>query len=432
MKRGLALLALVALVGALSVPAGAKQRTDFALAGEARALEVAVGSEGVTLGLALTEANSKPEILGVGAGQCALLGDDADPNNLPCSSENTVTTRYPGTPGDGNPTCSGSLPAPLDTLLTLRAACGSSMSKLTAGGLPLSQNTGKVLELGAKAPLDVQLLQSLLPGGISDDTITDLVDQLTGTLSPILGQAPAEVQDALQNILQIVEGAADTEAIKLELGPSVSNIIPKGQTITVDSTAAGARIGLLGLPTVDAQGLQVQAADPLKNGLVIIDVGASRSTATIDKATTAADATASAALVTVKVRDVTSPTPKYVEVSVAPGQSVTVLNGTPAESTISAASSSTDEAEGRASAAADAVSLHLLKGVDGGIRLGLGRTTAGVSVDSVEEETPPVVQKKPPTSLPVTGGALPFGGVALVLLAAAAGTLVVRRRFGSR
>lgn len=431
MRRGLVLLALVALVGALSAPVGAKQRTDFAIAGEARALEVAIGSEGVTLGLALTEANSKPEILGVGAGQCALLGDDADPDNLPCSDENTVTTRYPGTPGDGNPTCSGSLPAPLDTLLTLRTACGSSLSKLSAKGLPISQNTGKVLELGAKAPLDAQLLQSLLPGGISDDTITDLVDQLTGTLSPILDQTPEEVQGALESILQIVEGAADTEAIKIELGPSASNITPKGQKVTVDSTAAGARIGLLGLPTVDAQGLQVQAADPLKNGLVIIDVGASRSTATIDKATTTADAAASAALVTVKVRDVTSPTPKYVEVSVAPGQSVTVLAGTPAESTISAASSSTDEAEGRASAAADAVGLHLLKGVNGGIRVGLGRTTAGVSVDAVAE-TLPNVQKKPPTALPVTGGGLPFGGIGLVLLVAAAGSLVARRRFAGR
>ena len=134
---------------------------------------------------------------------------------------------------------------------------------------------------------------------------------------------------------------------------------------------------------------------------------------------------------TVKVRDVTSPTPKYVEVSVAPGQSVTVLQGTPAESTITAASSSTEEGEGRATAAADAVSLHLLKGVNGGIRLALGRTVAGVTADTTEETTPPV-QKKPPTSLPVTGGALPFGTLALVLLVSAAGTLVVRRRFGDR
>lgn len=429
MKKGLALVALVALFGALAAPAGAEKQTDFAITGEARALEIALGTEGVTLGLALTKADSTPKILGVGAGQCTLLGDDADPENLPCSEENTVTTRYPGDPGDGNPTCSGSLPAPLSDVLTLRAPCGSSLSKLNGKGLPISQNTGKILELSAKAPLDAQLLQSLLPGGINDETIDDLAGQLTDTLSPILGQAPKEVQDALQNILQIVDGAADTEAIKIQLGPSESNIAPKGQTVTVDSSSAGARIGILGLPTVDAQGLQVGAADPLENGLVIVDVGASRSSATFDKKTTTADSAASAALVTVKVRDVTSPEPKYVEVSVAPGQSVTVLQGTPAESTITAASSSTDKGEGRAAAAADAVGLHLLKGVNGGVRVGLGRTTAGVSVEADEE---PPAQKKSPTPLPVTGGGLPFSGIALILLLGAAGTLVVRRRLAQR
>jgi predicted RecA/RadA family phage recombinase len=431
-KKRFAVLALVALIGALAgTPAGAKQRTNFALTGEARALEVALGDQGVTLGLSLTKADSTPQVLGVGAGQCTLLGNDADPDNLPCSDENTVVTRYPGTPGDGNPTCSGSLPAPLNSVLTLRVACGSSLSNLSKSGLPISKNSGKILELGAKAPLDVALLQSLLPGGINQGTIDNLVQDLTNTLAPVLDAAPQEVQGALENILQIVQGATDTEAIKIELGPSESNITPKGQTVTVDSMAAGARIGLLGLPTVDAQGLQVGAADPLENGLVIIEVGQSRSSATLDNVTASADAAASAAIVTVKVRDVTSPTPKYVEVSVAPGQSVTVLQGTPAESTITAASSSTEEGEGRATAAADAVSLHLLKGVNGGIRLALGRTVAGVTADTTEETTPPV-QKKPPTSLPVTGGALPFGTLALVLLVSAAGTLVVRRRFGDR
>lgn len=428
MRRIFSLVALMALLAAMAMPATAKTKTSYAMLGEARALELAIGDQGVTLGFSMTRANSIPEIEGVGAGQCTLLGDDAgDPDDLPCSEENTVISRYPGKEGSENPTCTSSLPEPLSSLIDLKLACGSSRS-LLQGGLPYSSNTGKIAELNTKVPLDLELLGLVVPGEDVDDTVDGLIDDIADAIGPVIEQTPKEIQDALDSILDVVKSASDTQAVRVQLGPSVTKITPKGQSVTVNSSSAAARIGLVGLPTVDASGLKVAAADPLKNGLVIIEVGPSQASATMNRSTAVADAAASAAIVTVKVRDITSPTPKYVEVSVAPGQTVTVLEGTPLESTITAAMATTKEGKGTAQAAADAVRFHLLKGVNGGVKLGLSRSTAAINVDQVKTVPPTTTQKKPPTVLPVTGGSLPYTGIGVLLVIGALGALVTRRK----
>src|SRR5687767_5911834 len=103
MRRTFAVFTLIAAVLALAIPAGAKTvqkaHTDYALSGEARSLELAIGDQGVSLGVALSRADSTPSAIGVGAGQCTLIGNEADPENLPCTDETTVTSRFPGTPG---------------------------------------------------------------------------------------------------------------------------------------------------------------------------------------------------------------------------------------------------------------------------------------------------------------------------------------------
>ena len=108
----------------------------------------------------------------------------------------------------------------------------------------------------------------------------------------------------------------------------------------------------------------------------------------------------------------------------APGPTVTILEGTPAESTIPAAGATNKEKTGSAVAAADAVRVHLLKGVEGGVVLGLGRATAAVSGREVQPKAPrPAAQE-----LPRTGGTN-LVWPALGLLAAAGALLVLRRRF---
>lgn len=426
MKRLSATLLLLALVLALGLPAAAKEtrKTDFALSGEARALELALGEEGVTLGLALARANSSPEAIGVGAAQCAVLGEDSDPDDLPCSDANTEKSRYPGNPGDEAPACSAEVPPPLSDVIQLELACGSSQSSLSKG-LPATTNRASVGQLDATLPV-----RSVLP---VDATSTEqLVDDITHALGPVLDKAPKQVKDAVDQVVGLLEDVAATDAVAARIGASSSDVVPSGATIAVESSAAGALVGVLGIPSVDAGGEAiVNTADPLKNGLLIVEVGTAQASATIDTRSADATAKASPAIVTVKVRDITKEEPTYVTVTVAPGETVTLLGGTPAESTITAAESVTEEKDGSARAAADAVRLHLLKGVQGGLKLGLGRATAAASAKPVAAVKPaPRVQNEPET-LPVTGGG-DFTGPAIVLLLAATGALAARRRFSTR
>ena len=373
MTRVVSVFAALAAVVAMAIPAGAapvtEGHTDYALAGEARGLELAIGDQGITLGLAIARGTSVPQASGVGAGQCTLLGDEADPDNVPCNEESTVKTRFPGDPGDGAPKCATTLPAPLNTLVALDMACGASESGVVKG-VPTTTSTGKVSHLGVTLPVGTVL--DNVPAG-------PLVDQLTDTLAPVLDLAPQEVQDAVDNVVELVTGLAETEALAVELGPAASSVTSKGDVITVNSSSAGALIGLVGIPDAAVDGTAISAtSDPLKNGLVIIEVGTSQASASLDKLTASASGAASAALVTVKVRDITKPEPTYVEVSVTHGETYTVLQGTPAETTIVAADSVVEEKGNSAAAAADAVRIHALKGVEGGVKLAFARATAAV------------------------------------------------------
>ena len=444
-KRLVALVSAAALVSAFAIPAGAapKTKSNFALKGEARGLELAVGGQGVTLGLALAQSDSTPRALGVGAGQCDLLGAEADPAQLPCAEDNTARSEYPGNPGSADLICKGGLPAPLGDIIKLDAACGSSKTTFKRG-VAQTVSQGKVASLSAKLPVGL----SLVPLDVDVNQVDQIVDTLTESLAPVLDVAPAEVREVLEGVeetadettdeaqevvdglLEIIQGIDATDALAVELGLSDSKITRKGSLISSSSEAAGAKIGLIGLPGVGSEGELLQPADPLTNGLVIIEVGTSRASASVDKATAASTSAASAAIVTVRVRDITKPEPTYVEVSVAPGQTVTVLEGTPAESTITAADSTTEQAPGSASAVANAVRLHLLKGVNGGVELGVAGTTAVATADIEEVAAPPVVKNRPPTTLPLTG-ARDTSIVALVMLVAAAGVLALRRRFSN-
>lgn len=446
-KRLVALVSAVMIVSALAIPAGVASETksNFALKGEARGLELAILGEGVTLGFALSQSDSAPRAVGIGAGQCELLGAEADPGQLPCSDSSTVKSEYPGDPGTSELLCQGSLPAPLSDVIDLDVACGSSKTTLKKD-FAQTVSQGKVASLSAKLPVGLRLV----PLDVDVNQVDQIIETITDSLAPVLGVAPAEVRDVLTGVtetveetgdettdqaqevvdglLEVIQGLDATDALKIELGISDSKITRKGSLITSASQAAGAKIGLIGLPGAGANGELIQAADPLKNGLVIIEVGTSRASASVDKATATSTSAASAALVTVRVRDITKPQPTYVEVSVAPGETVTVLAGTPAESTITAADSTTEQSPGSARAVADAVRLHLLKGVNGGVELGIAGTTAVATADVAEIAPPPA--KRPPTLLPQTG-ARDVTILALVLMLAAGGALLIRRRFSN-
>lgn len=417
MKRLAALLALSALsAGALISPASSapKPRVIYGLEGEGRGLELSIAGQGVTLGLALARGDSSPSAIGVGAGQCTVIGNNPDPSDLPCNEATTEKSSTEGDEGDPGPACAApALPAPLDTVVTAELACGSSVSKLLGGALPVTTNEGKVAELGVG--LD---LSGLIPQ--AEDAKEQLIDQL----QEILEQAPEQVRNALNQLLDALD---EGQAVQIVAGPASSNITADGPVLQVESSAAGAVIGAVGIPDLNDEGLPIpNTAQATEDGLIIVEVSKASASAAVRKADAASTAEASAAIVTVKVRDITQTKPTYQEIPVAPGQSVTILEGTPAESTITAAVATKQEKAGSAVAAADAVRVHLLKGVEGGVKLGLGRATAAVTGREVKPDVPrPAAQQ-----LPRTGGTnlvwLAFG-----LIVAAGAVLVLRRRFNS-
>lgn len=413
MKRTLALALVMSILVLIALPAGAKT-ADFAVEGEARGLELALGDQGVTLGVALARGNSNPFAAGAGAGQCAVLGNNNDPEEIPCNESTTQkssTSSKGGAPGE---TCAApSVPEPLNSVLNIDIACGSSASAIVKD-MPTSANTGKIGE----ATLDLDL-RGLIPQ--AEDAKEQLVDQL----QEIIGGAPEPINTALNRLLDVVD---DGQALQILLGPATSNIVSKGNKVTVTSASGGARIGVAGIPDLNEEGEPILGtSEATEDGLVIIEIGDALASASIDNLSAVATSNATAALVTVKVRDITQVKPTYEEVSVAPGQTVTILEGTPAESTISAAAATKEEKPGSAVAAADAVRLHLLKGVSGGIKLGLARATAAASGKA---QPLAVAEKKPPLAkvLPQTG-ARDVTLVAIGLLVLAGIALIVRRRF---
>lgn len=408
------LFTLLALMAA-ALPAGAAGESTYALEGEARGLELGLGDQGLTLGVALSRGDSTPSAQGVGAGQCSILGQNANPDDLPCNESTSQSSEAPSgsTSKDGTQTCAGpAIPAPLDSVLTLDLACGASTSSVT-GGSPQTTNLGKVSE--AALELD---LSGLIPQ--AEDAKEQLVDQL----QDILGGAPEPIANALNQLLDAVD---EGQGAQIVLGPATSDIVSKGNQHTVTSTAGGALIGVAGIPDLDAEGIPIPGSSTAtEDGLIIIEVGRASASATVDAVSASAGSDATAALVTVKVRDITQVKPTYEEIPVAPGQTVTILQGTPAESTITAAAATKESKPGSALAAADAVRLHLLKGVSGGLKLGLARATAAASVEKTQ---PSVKAKNPPNAkvLPQTG-ARDVTFIALGLLILAGVAIVIRRR----
>lgn len=405
-------LVFAGLVIAAAVPAGAAPAgSTYALQGEARGLELGLGNQGLTLGVALSRGDSSPSAEGVGAGQCSILGQDPDPDELPCNESTKQSSEAP--PGgssskDGTQTCAGpDIPAPLDAVVTIDLACGASASAIVAG-MPQTTNLGKVSE--AALELD---LRGLIPQA------EDAKEQLVDELQKITGGAPEPIKNALDQLLDAID---EGQGAQIVLGPASSDITSKANKITVRSTAAGALVGVAGIPDLDEDGVPIPgSSNATEDGLIIIEVGTGIASATIDNLSATASSDATAALVTVKVRDITQVKPTYQSISVAPGQTVTILQGTPAESTITAAAATKEEKPGSAVAAADAVRLHLLKGVSGGLKLGLARATAAASA---EAKPLAVRAENPPKVLPQTGaddvtllalGALALAGVALIV-----------------
>jgi hypothetical protein len=341
-----------------------------------------------------------------------VLGNDPDPDDLPCNESTTEKSSTKGNEGKPGETCAApQIPDPLGTVLDVDVACGSSLSNILTGQLPVTSNEGKISEVSVGLDLTALVPQA-----------EDVKEQLIDQLQEIINQAPEQVRNAVNQLLDSLDEGQGAQII---VGPATSNVKVTGPALAVESSAGGARIGVVGIPDLDKDGIPIPGtSNAVDDGLIIVEVGSATATAEVLKADASSKSSASASIVTVKVRDITQTKPTYTEIPVSPGQTVTILEGTPAESTITAAVATNKQGRNSAVAAADAVRLHLLKGVEGGLTLGLGRATAAVT----GTETRPERQERPPIALPATGGRNLLW-LGLVLVMAALAVLALRHRF---
>ena len=299
------------------------------------------------------------------------------------------------------------LPAPLPQA-TVGLACASGAAN-TRNATPWAAAVGKVANLDLNASgLVSTLTQTLQP------VLTQL-QPVFGTLQQIQQIAPQiNVQNTIGQLLQAV-GTQST--LHLGLGNTTSFVRTDSSAVTSSSSASGGSIQILGLNAL-----------PNSAPLAEIQIGSSRAQVVYNRRTGVATPSFDPALVRVIVNPLPATGLGQQTLTVAPGQNLTILQGTPLESTITVADgSSTKNADGSVTATAAAVELHLLKGVgassatatDGGLDLALAKTTATGGGTPAAAAVAAAAIPAHTTSLPFTGGnpVLPLAGAGLLSVA---------------
>lgn len=348
----------------------------------------------VTLGVSTGKVTSLLTSVAEGAGSLGLAGS-------------TIRAEVSKEGSDVKPnTCA--IPLPIANILNLGLACGSASASITNSN-PVSSSEGSVASIDLSGQ---NLLASVAP---ITDTLTGAVgtalDPLCGALS-LLCPVTATVGDVLNSLLE-------TKTLEVSAGKSISTIATEAGKVTSTATAEGAVIKILPLPQVGG----VASTEPLAT----VTVGTAKATAVYNRATGVSTPTVDPALVTVKLNTVLTTAlgiPDTISVPVGTSIILPGTGGTPLETEIVAAAGRTvTNADGTLGAIADAVKIHALKGVSGGILLNLARAEAGVG-GTVAVAAPAV----PVLELPRTGGTpwLPLAGVSVLGLA------VLVRRFTLR
>ncbi|HUQ64263.1 MAG TPA: hypothetical protein VM121_10960 [Acidimicrobiales bacterium] len=404
-RRLVALVMTTLVVGAfLTIPANADTPERFAGTATARALNISLLGNNITIGSTNALGNSTPLAQANGAGVLLVPG--------------TVSTAVASGPNvvDAPPEAC-LLDLPLLNLLEVALACSESRAD-TTGGVPNANSTAGIaaLDLGA-----LTLLQPIL------DQLTPLVDQTVGSvvntldallgslLTPLLGNLDLSLDSLVGDLLAGLQRA--TGLLSVRVGPSQSAVSTNAGAVTAQSEAQGAVIDVL-------PGLALSGAP-----LLSIVVGAAKTVSTYDRGTGTSTPSFNPAIVSV-----TLGLPilgEITEIPVGLGAPLTLLAGTPLESTISLGAGRTvSNPDGTVGAVADGVSLQLLKGISGGIGIELAHAESAVggAKGAISEQT--IATVLPAKELAKTGGAapwLPLAGFGLIFVAFLTRRLVTRR-----
>lgn len=376
-------------------PAPAQTSADTYVGSAAgRALDLSVLSlPKVTLGVSTAKVTSALTAVAEGAGSLGVTGS-------------TQRTEITGSGSSVKPqACAAALP--VADLLNVGIACGSASSSVVNGN-PVATSEGSVAGVDLSG-------QNLL------NAVAPLTAPVTGTVGTVLTTVCGALSvtcPLTQTVGDVLNSVIETKTLEVAAGKSISSVTTEAGRVVSTATSTGAEIKLL--PTPEVAG--VVSTEPLAT----IIVGQAKATAVYDRASGASTPTVDPALVRVRLNTVlTNSLGIAREITVPVGQSFIVpgTQGTPLETEIVAAAGRTvTNPDGTVGAVADAVKIHALKGVSGGILLNLAHAEAGVG------GTPARVLPAAIAELPRTGGTpvLPMLGVGILGLAVLARRVLVR------
>lgn len=405
-----------ALVTGPATAAEIKSGTPESFLGQAsgRALNISVLGRGLTLGGSAAQAALDPAAeaakkftaSATGSGQLAVLASTVE------SAADLATPE-----SIGAEKCAQVINLP-SNLASAGLACGVSSARV-ANDLPSALSEGRV------AGLNVSLNNVLatLPIGTVLDTVLTTVGGLT----------PDALDPVTTTVDQLLTSVLNTKTLEVTVGKSTSSVISEAGKVTSAATASGAEIKILPTPVLGDLGVQTEP-------VATITVSSSAAKAVYERGSGVATPSFDAALVTVRVAPPLTDLlgGGVTELKVAPGETVTILEGTPLESTIVVADGVvTRAADGTVKAVADGVKLDLLKGL--GQTTGLG--TGGVVLElahseaSIKGAVPTQVLgeqiRAVPTELPRTGGGADLPMIGGGLFIAALATRRLFNRFAS-
>jgi hypothetical protein len=403
-RIGAVLLAGLMMTAVLALPASSQTTVEtrpesFIATAAARGLDINLFGTRVTIGQSSALINTTPSAKASGAGVALISGTVS---NSEVNGPNQSAT----------PPKACVLNLPVASLLTVELACGESRVS-TQNGAP-SALIQPIIDLLRS------LLNALTP--VLDQTVGSVLNTLTPTLGGLLGGLAGNLglgnTANVQPVTGLVNGLLDgieraTQLLDIKVGESNASAVTAANAVTATANAAGAQIDLL-------PGLTLGGAP-----LLSIIVGQAKSVSVFDRATAKSTPSFDAAVARVRL-GLPLLGATVTDIPIQLNQPLTLLAGTPLETTISlgAGRTVTDPNTGAVASYADGVSIQLLKGLNGGIGIELAHAETGAGgqtrLVSQQQQVIPVVP-----SLAKTGNDpwLPLAGAGMLFIA-----LGVRRR----
>ena len=391
-SAGAITLASVFVAGPATAQSGTPESYVGSAAGTALDLTV-LSLPKVTLGVSTAKVTSLLTAIAEGAGSLGLTGA-------------TVRAEVANSGSSTQPNACA-VPLPVANILNIGLACGSASAAISSAN-PVANSEGSVASIDLSG-------QNLL------DAVAPLTDTVQGTVASTLTTvcgALAVTCPLTGTVSDVLNSVIETKTLEVAAGKSISSVVSEAGKVISTATSSGAEIKLLPTPSVAG----VVSTEPLAT----IIVGAAKATAVYDRASGASTPTVDPALVRIKLNSLlTSSLGLAQEITVPVGTTFIVPGtaGTPLETEIVAAAGRTvQNADGTVGAVADAVKIHALKGISGGVLLNLARAEAGVGGALAKAPALPVLE------LPRTGGTpwIPFAGAGVLGLAVLVRRLVVR------